>query len=477
MNKPVAHVTLAVLIVLGAAVQSLGYQRDRTRTDQRPQRGIALEQEIQEAVDHTALMYRTKYYPDELLQGYVNELGQSLVPREVPPGILFSFRVIDDPVPNAVALPDGRIFIHAGLLAFVNNEAQLAMILGHEIAHVVEQHTVEAIKEARSFKRALFASLAGGLAGAMSRDAGTAEAAAASVMAVQSASFSRKQENEADLAGCRYAMSRGFDPGAATDFFEKLAVKFGDQGRLSNLLFGTHALNRDRAKNIHTLLSGDLSVEYNRLRNEGKLTVTGGQFRFHASGMVRDTAVRLAEVYDRYDLAKDRLESIADIRSHDPKTLWALGRIYRLVARTEEDKSKALDFFQRAIQADERNMYPDIQRDFALLLAARTGNTAGAAEALRKYVAGYVAKNRAYPPDLIQVYDYLLLFGDGKWVAPNMPREILAAAPAPVPPETTPPAPVTVPAIVTPPPAAPVKAPAQQPPPPSPAKVRKSGPR
>jgi predicted Zn-dependent protease len=396
----------------------------------KPQERPQLDPELQEAIDRTALAYRERYYRDELLQGYVNDLGQSVVPREVPAGVLFSFRVIDDPTPNAVALPDGRIFIHSGLLAFVENEAQLVTILGHEVAHVVEEHTIEAIRAARSVRRALWAGLVGGVVGAISKSKEAADTATALAMSVQAASFSRKQEDEADLAGCRYAMSRGFDPKTAVGFFDKLTQKFGEQGRLSNLLFGTHSLNKDRARNIEKMLSGDLANEYNKLRAEGKLTVATGQFRFFASGMIRDAAIAVAESYDRYDLAKDRLEAIVDVRPRDPKTLWYLGRIYRLVARTEEDKQKALDFLQRAAEADERSLYPEIHRDLGLLLATRTGNATAAADSLKKYVSAYVTRHRTHPPDLAQIYDYLLMFGDGKWLAPEVPRQLLAEVPA-----------------------------------------------
>ncbi len=400
-------------------------RKDGKVSDQR----VQLDPELQQAVDQTALEYRKKYYRDELLQGYVNELGQSLVPKELPAGVLFSFRVIDDPTPNAVALPDGRIFIHSGLLAFVDNEAQLATILGHEIAHVVENHTVEAIRAATSFKRGLLGAVVGGLAAGLTKSKEAGDLAATLTMAVQSAAFSRKQEDEADLAGCRYAMFRGFDPRTAVQFFDKLTTQFGEQGRLSNLLFGTHSLNKDRARNIEKLLSGDLAQDYNRLRSDGKLTVATGQFRFFASGMVRDTAIRLAEAYDRYDLAKDRLESIVEVRPRDPKTLWQLGRIYQLVARSEEDKQRSLELLQRAAQADERGLYPEIHRDLGLMLATRAGDSTRAAESLRKYVAGYVAHYRRHPPDLAQIYDYLLMFGDSQWTAPQVPRELLMEVP------------------------------------------------
>jgi predicted Zn-dependent protease len=395
------------------------FQKDK------PDKLNEIEREIQDDIDRIALLYRGRLYKDEFLQGYITELGQALVPKEVPEGILFSFRVIDDPIPNAVALPDGRIFIHSGLLTFVENEAQLVTILGHEIGHVIERHVVEAIKEARSLKRGLFAAIAGAATAAITRDEQAAQTAMQITASVQNSNYSRKQEDEADLIGCSLAMNGGYDPAEALGFFGKLRARFGEQDRLSNLLVGSHSLNEDRMKNIQKLIDGELSDEYNQKKGAGELTVGSGLLRLHTSQMIRETAHKLAEVYDRYDLALELLESIMDVRAKDPKTLWYLGKIHRLVARTEEQKNQALDLLQRAVEADQRNLYPEINKDFALMLASRTRNLPAAVESLKRYVVGYSEKYHSYPPDLEDIYDYLLLFGDGSWTAPKVDPSFL----------------------------------------------------
>ena len=384
-----------------------------------------IEEQLQAAVDEVALSYRSHYYDDDFLQGYLSEIGQSLVPAETPPGILFSFRVIDSPIPNAVALPDGRIFIHSGMLIFVENEAQFVSILGHEIAHVLERHTAKAIKESRSLKRGLFSTIAGGFTAAMTKDQSAADATSQFVNTVQSSHYNREQEDEADLIGCRLAMKRGFDPSQSIAFFEKLTANFGEEDRLSNLLFGSHSLNSDRARNIRNLLDNELSSEYRMLKNAGELTVGRGKFRFHSSRMIRDTAWDLADRWDRYDLAKKLLESIQDIRSRDPKTLWYLGKVYRLVARTQEETNKALELLQRAVEADVRNQYPAINRDLGLMLASHTENQSAACESLKRYVVLHMTKYNRRPEDLEDIYDYLLLFGDGVWTAPKIETEFL----------------------------------------------------
>ena len=125
-----------------------------------------LEKELQPGVDAEAKRARDNYYRgDEFLQAYVNELGQSLVPKEAPADLYFSFRVINDVTPNAFALPDGRVFVHSGLLSFVDNEAQLAMVLGHEIGHVLKKHAALALKNSRSLKSGLLGGVLGGTVG------------------------------------------------------------------------------------------------------------------------------------------------------------------------------------------------------------------------------------------------------------------------------------------------------------------------
>ena len=110
-------------------------------------------QEVQPLADRFAEAMLTRKYSDSLVQGYLGSLGQSLVPPETPASTTFSFRVVQDIVPNAYALPDGRIYITTGMLAHVENEAQLAMVLGHEIGHVIEEHALESLRRQRSGQR------------------------------------------------------------------------------------------------------------------------------------------------------------------------------------------------------------------------------------------------------------------------------------------------------------------------------------
>jgi len=439
-------VLLCMLIVSISPVTAAEKEKAASKAEKTERQLNEIQQEIQDEIDDFARSMVAKSYRDDFLQGYVNELGQSLVPKETPAGVLFSFRVINDPTVNAVALPDGRIFVHSGLLTFVENEAQLSMILGHEIGHVVERHSVEAIQAARSLKRSLFAGLMGAATGAITRDKEAAQTVFTLTAASMAASYSQKQELEADQVGTTLSMAGRFDPSQGIAFFQKLKAKFGDGDSVGNLLFGSHPRNLKRAENIQKLLDGELSADYSRLRSAGELTTGRGLFRLHASGMIRETAIVIGEVLDRYDISKYLLESILDVRARDPKTLWYLGRVYRLVARTDEQKNKALELLQRAVEADARTLYPEINLDLGLMLASRTGNVAAGAESLKRYVVAYTQKRGEQPPNLEQIYDYLLLFGDNTWTAPEPENSVIKAIEAvrmaqqPAPPPPQPPA-------------------------------------
>lgn len=402
--------------------------------------------EMQEEIDALGLEFLRSKYNDPFLEDYINEMGQSLVPQEVPPGVLFSFRVLEDYRPNALALPDGRIYVTTGLLVFVDNEAQLATALGHEIGHVMEQHAVKAFRDAKSFKKAVLPGILGAIGGAaIGRAVGGKEgavigaavgaAAGVAVTVLAANKYGRKQEDEADQIGTSLSLKRDYDARQGVALFQKLAETFGENDPLTDLLWANHPRNRDRVKTINALLDGGLSTSYNQKRLAGELTLGSGQMKLYASRMIRETAIKWMQERDRYDLAKKQLESIIDLRANDPKTLWALGRVYKLVGRTPEEKARALELFQRAVQLDERNMYPFIHRDLGLIQASRLGTEgmAPAVESLKKYIVGHMDKYGRYPSDIEDMYDYMLAFGDAKWTAPKVDSVIVEQKPAPPP--------------------------------------------
>jgi predicted Zn-dependent protease len=159
---------------------------------------------------------------DEGLRNYVSELGRKLAMVSDRPRVDYVFTILDSDVVNAFAAPGGYIFVTRGLLQRMDNEAELAAVLGHEIGHVCALHSVTMIQKQMG---AGILTVLGTIA------AGVTAGPEASMAVLQSASlfgdlyllgYSRDNELEADRIGLRYALSAGYDARAALTFFEKL---------------------------------------------------------------------------------------------------------------------------------------------------------------------------------------------------------------------------------------------------------------
>lgn len=190
---------------------------------------------------------------DLLLQQYVNKIGNRLVPRymkdmpaDYPGKIIFRFAVIEDESFNAFALPDGSIFIHTGLLKKMHNEAQLAAVIGHEIAHVTHEHGRKLLEGA---EKRQWLSLGAILGGAV---LGSKEISAAGVVAVGALQnhYGRKEEDQADRVGLYYMTEAGYDPREAPKVWREIA-KNTKQDAVSTFLYSNHSMARTRAKHLN----------------------------------------------------------------------------------------------------------------------------------------------------------------------------------------------------------------------------------
>ena len=158
------------------------------------------------------------FYEDEELQAYVQRTGELLVSVSERSQLPWTFRVLDSPAVNAFALPGGFTYVTRGLLAYMNSEAELAGVLGHEIGHVTGKHS-----SGRSLTSTLInlALLGGGLFSGTVRDVlrtGLPQQAAGLFLL----KYSRDQERDADERGIRYATAAGYDPRGIGGFFQTL---------------------------------------------------------------------------------------------------------------------------------------------------------------------------------------------------------------------------------------------------------------
>ncbi|MEE8526639.1 MAG: M48 family metalloprotease [Thermoanaerobaculia bacterium] len=155
-------------------------------------------------------------YPDEDLQHYVQELGGELAAGSEKPDLPWTFRVLDDPIVNAFALPGGYIYVTRGILTHFNSEAELASVLGHEIGHVTGRHGAERMSTAQ------IATLGLGVAAIASEDFRPYAGLASQGLGLLFLKFGRDDERQADELGLRYMTRGNYDPNEMPRVFETL---------------------------------------------------------------------------------------------------------------------------------------------------------------------------------------------------------------------------------------------------------------
>ncbi len=233
--------------------------------------------------------------------------------------------------------------------------------------------------------------------------------------------YSKEQEKEADLIGTELALARGFDPDEAARFWEMQHERLGKRSlntKIGHSLFGSHPRDSVRAENVRALVAGDLKAMVDEKRAGDGLATGTPRFGSVTSGLMRDTGSLMAERSDRHDPAIGLLEKARKYRPNDPRLLWSLGRTHRMVARNDEELAEADSLLAMAAGQDKRRIYPAIHRDLAYAMASQPENYAAASEHLRAYVVGHIAVHGSLPPDIDDVYDKMVLFGDNEWVPP-----------------------------------------------------------
>jgi beta-barrel assembly-enhancing protease len=154
---------------------------------------------------------------------YIEEIGKKVIPEAPLENVRWHFRVLRDAQPNAFALPNGTIYVHSGLLAMLQNEAQLAGILGHEVTHVVNHHGYLENRSAR--KKMATANIFGALGGAAFGNslAGSVLGSLIPSLIVSTIyGYSRELEHEADVYGLRAMARNGYSPDQMGAAFELL---------------------------------------------------------------------------------------------------------------------------------------------------------------------------------------------------------------------------------------------------------------
>jgi hypothetical protein len=197
----------------------------------------------------TQIEQQAKMVEDPVITEYVNRVGQNIVLHS-DAKIPFTIKVIQGDEVNAFALPGGYFYVYTGLLLAADNEAELAGVMAHEIAHVAARHAMENSGKGTLMNYGILAGIifGGPIASTILQNVGGIGSSLAFFK------FSRGAEVEADKLGVQYLYAAGYDPTAMSSMFEKLASRNKKKPNSLLKLFSTHPQSVDRRDNSLNLV-------------------------------------------------------------------------------------------------------------------------------------------------------------------------------------------------------------------------------
>lgn len=236
-------------------------------------REVALGRQLSAEVDRSSRILN-----DPIIAEYANRVAQNIVlnsDAKVP----FTIKVIDSNDVNAFALPGGFLYIHRGLIEAADNEAELAGVIAHEVAHVAARHGMEQQSKGQLINYASIPLIfVGGLGGYI------AQQVAGLAVPLGFLKFSRGAEKEADRLGAQYMWKSGYDPQALVTFFEKLQAKEKKKPGTLAKLFSSHPMTQDRIKDVQLLVA--------RFPERGEYQLSSSEFKDIKSRTLAMTATR-----------------------------------------------------------------------------------------------------------------------------------------------------------------------------------------
>jgi predicted Zn-dependent protease len=218
LHKTVSSMALALPLLLLAAC---GTKVVNPVTGQSERSAMSEQAEIAAgAKNHEAVLQEYSVLNNPGLQAYVNNIGQRLASHSHRSQLKWTFTVLDSPEVNAFALPGGYVYVTRGIMAYLDSEAELAGVIGHEIGHVTARHGAQrATRQQNAGLGAMAATVLGlvletkGVGGATQAASQAAQQAAAGYVA----SYSREQESQADRLGAEYLARNGYNPANMVD--------------------------------------------------------------------------------------------------------------------------------------------------------------------------------------------------------------------------------------------------------------------
>ena len=287
-------------------------------------------------IDDSGLLYR-----DAELEIYLNKIAKKLIAKSISPDLSIKIKIVNDPNLNAFAFPNGVIYIHTGILAQMDNEAQLAVLLAHEITHSTHRHSlrvIRSIKDRPAFIAAAQHTLEKiALIQEVARFLGATGAMAAIT------GYTRDFEATADRVGLDLAVKANYDPREVLKLFEHMKREIEMEGIKEPFFFGTHPNVQQRIENTQIWLA----TEYQENKPGIKNTEI---FQSKVRRLVLDNAqleLRLGRFYAAQRMVEKYLRRVPD----DAKAHYLFGEILRQRDRQDDEKA-AMQSYKTAISLD-----------------------------------------------------------------------------------------------------------------------------
>jgi predicted Zn-dependent protease len=311
------------------------------------------EQELwEDSAKFDEYMSDRKYvYEDEALQQYVQSVAERLLPHMGESDVETTARILKDPFRNAICLPNGSVYLHSGILASLENEAQLATLLGHELSHYLRRHSLKEKRSAENRRTVanvflgtlvVIAALGGDPAAAISLGH-DANSAMESLLDHQVNGYSQDLEREADKLGFQAMVAAGYDPREAPRIFRVLMAEREAQVP-EPYYYGSHPRVEERLRSYEKRLSkikGTLAY-----REPGR--VGKADYEEHIAELLLRNAelnLRLARV----DFAREEVARYLEIAPQNADGHFFQGQVYRKHSRSPQDLALAVDSYERAV--------------------------------------------------------------------------------------------------------------------------------
>ncbi len=306
-------------------------------------------QKEQDTINDSGILYQ-----DKEIENYLNQIAEKLQINSTSQDISFQIKVIKDPNLNAFAFPNGVIYIHSGILARMDNEAQLAALLAHEMVHCTHRHSLRALQSIKN--RSIYSALDQQTQTRTETAREIARLLDVNGSIASISGYTRELETEADRVGLDLAVKANYDPREVLKLLKFLQQEIEIEKIQEPYFFGTHPNVQQRIENVNNWLTGKYRGDNTGIKNT---TV----FQNNISRLFLDNA-RLDLRRGRFFRAQRTVEKFLAVKPDDARAYYFLGEIIRQRGR-QDDAATATKYYEKSISLNPS--YPEPHRAMGLI--------------------------------------------------------------------------------------------------------------